>query len=355
MPRLHSITFFGAVTAALLFALSGCNTQSHLGGDDSGVGTDGGGEACGSVTCGDGLVCCNASCGICAAPGAGCIALACGDGGTPPPTDGGTGEACGPVTCGEGTVCCNASCGICAAPGVACISLACEDSGTPPPTGTPCGGFAGDECGEGMFCEHAPGSGCGFDDGTGTCQPMPTGCARDCPGVCGCDGATYCNACNAAAVGVSVMHEGTCDSPVICRPMEAVGDRFCDLFLGFAWNGTECAGLSGCSCVGADCGSLTSFDACQAAHVECPSVTPPGPSCGGLGGASCGPGEYCDYPDGSFCGGDDSLGVCVPWADPACIEIYSPVCGCDGVTYDNSCLASAAGQDVLHTGVCSTP
>ena len=36
-----------------------------------------------------------------------------------------------------------------------------------------------------------------------------------------------------------------------------------------------------------------------------------------------------------------------------CIEVYDPVCGCDAVTYSNSCKASVAGVNLYTQGVCS--
>jgi hypothetical protein len=67
-----------------------------------------------------------------------------------------------------------------------------------------CGGKAGIPCGPTEFCRYDPSGSCGNADGTGTCQPRPQGCDADCPGVCGCDGKFYCNACNANAAGVDV-------------------------------------------------------------------------------------------------------------------------------------------------------
>lgn len=36
-------------------------------------------------------------------------------------------------------------------------------------------------------------------------------CQQDCPGVCGCDGQTYCNECIANSKGITVVSNGPCN------------------------------------------------------------------------------------------------------------------------------------------------
>ncbi|NJK33290.1 MAG: hypothetical protein HC927_13315 [Deltaproteobacteria bacterium] len=68
------------------------------------------------------------------------------------------------------------------------------------------------------------------------------------------------------------IEHANCDQPPPpdCVPMEAKGVGLCALFLGYAWDGKECVGLSGCSCEGNDCGNLyQEIDECKAANAMC--------------------------------------------------------------------------------------
>jgi hypothetical protein len=74
-----------------------------------------------------------------------------------------------------------------------------------------CGGFAGLTCSDKQYCDYPPHSSCGIADQFGTCKPRPEFCPEIYMPVCGCNGHTYPNACQAAHSGQSVAHAGSCN------------------------------------------------------------------------------------------------------------------------------------------------
>ncbi len=176
---------------------------------------DGGGAvACNGRLCETGAECCPACPGypnFCGSATAGCPVFDCVDTGCDPVEVYGsgfcrlvlgyawTGTRCAPISGCECIGECGAlfsDMGSCEAAHESCPSVAaCGTRGTPP-------------CGEGEYCRAQ--NDCFAADGPGVCVAQPSGCGDIFQPVCGCDGQTYGNPCEAASAGVSVEHGGEC-------------------------------------------------------------------------------------------------------------------------------------------------
>ena len=212
-------------------------------------------------------------------------------------------------------------------------------------TGTPC--VTDFQCGRDRFCAFETGT-CG---GEGECRPVPLGCPDVWDPVCGCDGRTHGNACEAAAVGTSIAHDGECENGCT-RNEECAADAYCRKETGQCEGPGICAARPpGCPDVWdpvCGCDGQTHSNACDAAAIGV-SVAHPGPcdlEC--RDGFDCGSALYCATEPGQCDGG----GVCEPRPE-VCPLFFDPVCGCDGVTYSNICDAASSGTGVAAEGVCN--
>jgi hypothetical protein len=75
-----------------------------------------------------------------------------------------------------------------------------------------CGGSIGVSCGPDQYCKRSVGA-CRLIGGTGVCVRKPQICSEIYDPVCGCDSHTYSNACEAAAAGANIVHNGKCQPP----------------------------------------------------------------------------------------------------------------------------------------------
>ncbi|MGB5545350.1 MAG: Kazal-type serine protease inhibitor domain-containing protein, partial [Polyangiales bacterium] len=79
----------------------------------------------------------------------------------------------------------------------------------------------------------------------------------------------------------------------------------------------------------------------------------PGGECSRAAGATCDAGFVCHYAPNAECGETGAQGACFPMPS-TCTKDYSPICGCDGRTYLNICVAHSHGVSPRQSGECPT-
>jgi hypothetical protein len=150
----------------------------------------------------------------------------------------------------------------------------------------------------------------------GECKPRPQGCTADCPGVCGCDGKTYCNVCGAHVAGTNVEKNGACTAV----------DPLCQ--------GVTCHLYDNCC----TCTALKYAIPTPACKVACKQ-----PTCEGLGIAD--PFPYCVKGE---CLVSSKTKICK--SDSDCY-LYNDCCGCFAL--HNSILPPLCAADCF-AGLCTS-
>ena len=207
--------------------------------------------------------------------------------------------------------------------------------------------------------------------------------------VCGCDNATYLNSCIARANGIKKFTKGDCGTvsnlsctsnsqcplgtcpdgktytKFTCSPVVGSTTNKCTLI---EFSADPCSIASSSSGGKVTCESVFSMCSCENicqifvegfAFHDCDDhictteeTSTYKPDCKFVGSTNCidVQGDKCKCPTGNFFDGT----ICVLGTLDCLGAVLDPVCGCDNVTYTNSCTAKSSGVKSFTKGKCNS-
>jgi len=240
------------------------------------------------------------------------------------------------------------------------------------------------DCTAGSLCVK----GC---DGSGECIQPPTYCTQIASPVCGCDGNTYTNNCTATLGRSLVNYTGSCvisTQPTVASPLAFLNNPVLQGSGGVCQSDSNCQPDHFCLRPEDNCGSQTGM-CILAQSQDCGTVYEPVCGCDGynypnpcsaytlrqsilnvgecaasiakvrnttcFSDSDCFQSEFCQL---NQCSDETSaagrpVGICTVYVGD-CPTTIQPVCGCNGQSYNNACLAKLDQQVVRFNGLCSS-
>ena len=212
-----------------------------------------------------------------------------------------------------------------------------------------CGGASSGSCPSPLVCRYPEGNHCGASDRAGTCHWPIDGCDAKSTKVCGCDGVSYVNQCEANRHGAAAAYRGACvpcQAAAACADVTAGGVRtatFCHVAEGASasegvcWPRPSACDEGGPPVCGWD--GRTYPSACEARRAGF-DAQHSGACASDVVGAPSSASVDASTPGGLTFGPPDAVGVdarpllrLVEWIETEKLPIYSLLISKDGVVF----------------------